>query len=478
VEIAAFEAFAKLLAEPGLTEEYDHVVLDTAPTGHTLRLLQLPAAWDTFLDNNERGSSCLGPLAGLKSRQALYAATVDTLKDPNATTIVLVTRPRTGALTEAGRTYSELLALGISSQRLAVNGVLPAAQTDDPVATRIASLQQDALDNMPTALVDLPRVDMPLRSFDLTGLDALRAIFNHTPHPTAKPATPDNTDAPNLPHLNALVEQLASSGRGVIMTMGKGGVGKTTIASAIAVKLARAGHKVHLTTTDPAAHVNLSLGDQIANITVSRIDPAAETAAYSAEVLATAGAGMDTQARELLEEDLRSPCTEEIAVFRAFAQQVHAGADGFVVIDTAPTGHTLLLLDATQAYHRQMGSMQDELPEPVKRLLPRLRDPDYTKVIVVALPEPTPVAEATALQDDLSRAGMAPYAWVINRSLAPLSTQDPILSARRANEFAHIETVRTNRAPDGRAFLIPWLGDPTTELTIALRPGHDLNAQV
>jgi arsenite-transporting ATPase len=465
VEIAAFEAFAKLVAEPGRTEGYDHVVLDTAPTGHTLRLLQLPAAWDTFLDNNERGSSCLGPLAGLKSRQALYSATVDSLKDPQATTIVLVSRPRTGALTEAGRTYSELLALGISSQRLVVNGVLQCDGSDDPVAARIAGLQQKALENLPTALADLPRADMPLRPFDLTGLDALRAIFDHGPAPLAKTAAPLDVDTAALGDLDSLIAQFAQAGRGVIMTMGKGGVGKTTLASAIAVQLARTGKPVHLTTTDPAAHLDLTLGGEVSGLTVSRIDPAAETEAYSQEVLATAGADMDAQARELLEEDLRSPCTEEIAVFRAFAQQVDAGADGFVVIDTAPTGHTLLLLDATQAYHRQLGSTQGQLPEPVKRLLPRLRDPEYTKVIVITLPEPTPVQEASELQDDLQRAGITPHAWLINRSLTPLATQDPVLSARRANELAHIQAVKTSHAPDGRAVLTPWLGDPLNELT-------------
>ena len=462
VEIAAFEAFAKLLADPSMTQEYDHVVLDTAPTGHTLRLLQLPAAWDTFLDNNERGSSCLGPLAGLKSRKTLYSTTVATLKDPDATTIILVSRPRTGALAEAGRTYSELLSLGITSQRLIVNGVLPVDQSGDPVAAKIAGLEQDALKNLPTALADLPRLDMPLRPFDLTGLEALRAVFDQTISPTSSvTAAPSDTNAPDLPDLSALIDDLAQTGRGVIMTMGKGGVGKTTLASAIAVNLAKRGHPVHLTTTDPAAHVNLSLGDTISGLTVSRIDPAAETRIYSQEVLATAGADMDTQARELLEEDLRSPCTEEIAVFRAFAQQVDAGAEGFVVIDTAPTGHTLLLLDATQAYHRQLGSTQGELPEPVKRLLPRLRDPDYTKVIVVALPEPTPVQEAAGLQADLQRAGMK----VINRSLTPLTTQDPTLSARKANEKVHIEAIVTTHAPKGRAILTPWLGDPMKELT-------------
>jgi len=470
VEIAAFEAFAKLVAEPGQTDQYDHVVLDTAPTGHTLRLLQLPAAWDTFLDNNERGSSCLGPLAGLKSRQALYAATVESLKDPEATTIVLVSRPRAGALKEAARTHSELLDLGVGSQRLVLNGLMDPVRDGDPLAGQVAALQKAALDNMPEVLEGLSRVDMPLRPFDLTGLDALRALFDKNEAPIVPNAEPAASEPPALGDLSDLIAELGQSGRGVIMTMGKGGVGKTTLATAIAAGLARAGHAVHLTTTDPAAHVDLSLGGKIPGLTVSRIDPEAETLAYSREVLEAAEDSMDAEARQLLEEDLRSPCTEEIAVFRALAAQVDAGADGLVVIDTAPTGHTLLLLDTTQAYHRQVGATQGDLPEPVKRLLPRLRDPEYTKVIVVTLAEPTPVQEATQLQADLQRAGITPYAWVINRSLTPLDTRDPVLSARRANEREHIQAVSNSHAPHGRAILTPWLSDPLAELAAA--PGE------
>ncbi|MFO1403332.1 MAG: ArsA-related P-loop ATPase [Azonexus sp.] len=190
-------------------------------------------------------------------------------------------------------------------------------------------------------------------------------------------------------------------------------------------------------------------------LTVTRIDPAREVADYSAEVLERAGRHLDASGRALLEEDLRSPCTEEIAVFRAFARTVDAGRDGFVVLDTAPTGHTILLLDAAEAYHREVMRTQGDMPESVRLLLPRLRDPDYTRILIVTLPEATPVHEAERLQADLARAGIAPYAWVINQSLLASGTTDPRLAQRGASELALIQRVEGEPCP--RCALVPWL---------------------
>jgi arsenite-transporting ATPase len=246
------------------------------------------------------------------------------------------------------------------------------------------------------------------------------------------------------------------------MIMGKGGVGKTTLAVNIATVLARWGMKVHLTTTDPAAHVAQTLGDVPPGLLVSRVDPAVEMAAYAAEVLSTAGSSLDDEGRALMEEDLRSPCTEEIAVFRAFARIVAEGADGFVVIDTAPTGHTLLLLDAAESYHREVSRSMSEIPEAVRKLLPRLRDPEFTRIFLVTLPEATPVHEALALQADLRRAGIEPTGWIINQSLAPLTVSNPVLAQRRFQEFRYIEEVVHQGF---RTFLVPWQAEPTTKLS-------------
>jgi arsenite-transporting ATPase len=456
LEIAAFDEFARLLGDRTETKQFDHVLFDTAPTGHTLRLLSLPSAWDGFLSTNTTGTSCLGPLAGLQAQQKLYAETVKALSDPMVTTLILVARPEESALREVERTSIELANLGVRNQHLAINGVFQAIDSTDSVAVAMEQRAKNALARIPNGLATLPRTQVPLASHGLLGIDALRAIGNavylHVPVPLVDP----NPDLPALAHL---VDDLARTGRGVILTMGKGGVGKTTIAAAIALALADRGFPVHLSTTDPAAHLAETVtGNVPLFLTISRIDPKEETEAYSAEVMATAGKDLDAQGRAMLEEDLRSPCTEEIAVFRAFASAVAKGDNGFVVLDTAPTGHTILLLDSALAYHREVTRQASGMPEAVEKLLPRLRDMDSTHVLIVTLPEATPVHEAAKLQEDLNRAGIVPYAWVINQSLTPLAVTDPLLCSRQIREATYIREVVDRHAV--RTFVIPWQIEP------------------
>ena len=453
VEIAAFDEFSKLLGDPAATAAFEHVIFDTAPTGHTLRLLTLPSAWSGFIASSTGGASCLGPLAGLEKQKALYAATVARLSDAEQTTVVLVSRAETAALREAERTRDELAALGVTNLHLALNGVFAAAVPGDAVADAMTRRGVAALAAMPAGLAELPGSTTPLVACGTVGLDALRALSAPVAEVDAGESPGDATALP--PGLADLVDGLAASARGVVMTMGKGGVGKTTVAAAIAVALARRGHAVHLSTTDPAAHVADAVGAGIAGLTVSRIDPAAEVARYTDEVLARAGKDLDAAGRALLEEDLRSPCTEEIAVFRAFAQAVDKGRDGFVVLDTAPTGHTLLLLDAAEAYHREVLRTRGEMPQSVVQLLPRLRDPAYTRILIVTLPEATPVHEAERLQADLARAGIAPHAWVVNQSLAASGTHDPLLRRRGHYELPFIRRVAAE--PAQHIALVPWL---------------------
>jgi arsenite-transporting ATPase len=452
VEIAAFDEFAKLLGNSDVTSEFDYVIFDTAPTGHTLRLLQLPAAWSGFIETNVGGTSCLGPLAGLHAQHELYDNTVHALCDSGRTTVYLVTRPENSALVEAERTRKELEALGLHNQRLIVNGRFHAGIDPDLIAEALERRGSAAMEAMPDGLRQLPRVEVPLMPKALIGLDALRELAGGAPCGSVAPDLND-TQFEGASPLAELIPVLAAQGKGVIMTMGKGGVGKTTVAAAIAIELARLGHPVHLTTTDPAAHLNMAIDGSTPGLTVSRIDPAVETRAYTEEVLRESGAELDEKGRALLEEDLRSPCTEEIAVFRAFAQMVNRGNHGFVVIDTAPTGHTLLLLDAANAYHRDVERNLSYIPESVRRLLPQLRDAGFTRVLIVTLPEATPVHEAERLQNDLIRAGITPYAWVVNQSLAATQTKDPILRQRARLESRYINEVKTLA---NRVFLLPW----------------------
>ena len=467
VEIAAFDEFAKLLGDSRTTADFDHVIFDTAPTGHTLRLLQLPAAWSGFIESSSGGTSCLGPLAGLQAQRELYANTVRALGDAEYTTVFLVARPEVSALAEADRTRNELQALGLKNQRLIVNGVFHARAEQDTLAKALDVRGRQALDTMPNGLRQLPTVQIPLVPRALIGVEALEKLANGDYSGAGR--TGQSYSPASLPRsLSQLVAALATRGSGVIMTMGKGGVGKTTVAAHIAVELAKLGHRVHLTTTDPAGHIATAIGGTVLGLQVSRIDPIAETAAYTQEVLAEAGRDLDEKGHALLEEDLRSPCTEEIAVFRAFARRVDEGNDGFVVIDTAPTGHTLLLLDAANAYHRDVQRNLSYIPDCVKRLLPQLRDPDFTKILIVTLPEATPVHEAERLQNDLRRASINPFAWVINQSLLAAGTRDPVLAERAALEVRYID--ETQHKFSTRTALIPWQAEGIVENARPMEP--------
>jgi arsenite-transporting ATPase len=455
-EIAAFDEFTALLTDDALTQDFEHIIFDTAPTGHTIRLLQLPGAWTGFLEAGKGDASCLGPLAGLEKHRTQYSAAVDALSSPSRTRLVLVARAQQASLREAARTHTELAAIGLSKQYLVINGVFPVTEeSHDPLAEAICQREQVALTNMPAALGSLPRDNIDLKPFNLVGLTTLGQLLVTTTNAAAAAMRPQSPI--DILSLSTLVDEIAADGHGLVMLMGKGGVGKTTLAAAVAVELAHRGLTVHLTTSDPAAHLTETLHGTLEHLTVSRIDPHEVTERYRAQVLAAKGAGLDAQGRALLEEDLRSPCTEEIAVFQAFSRVIREAGKKFVVMDTAPTGHTLLLLDATGAYHRdmvrQMGSSGGHFTTPMMQL----QDPRQTKVLLVTLAETTPVLEAASLQIDLRRAGIEPWAWIINNSVAATTVTSPLLCQRAHNELREIEVVVTKHAK--RYAVVPLLAD-------------------
>ncbi|KAA9022869.1 arsenical pump-driving ATPase [Niallia endozanthoxylica] len=454
VEIAAFDEFTGFLTNSEVVNQYNHIIFDTAPTGHTLRLLQLPTAWKGFLEESTHGASCLGPLSGLADKKDLYSSAVSALSDAAKTTLILVTRPDVSALLEADRASQELKEIGIKNQMLIINGLLQHYIETDEISSAFYHRQRDSLKRMPDNLKEIITYSLPYVSYSLTGVENLRNLFK--PY---KPSTTLDMENPsvNLPGLKAVIEDFSANGTKLIFTMGKGGVGKTTVASAIAVGLVEKGHRVHLTTTDPAAHLEYQFQSNSfnQNLTISSINPKVEVEKYKAEVLSRVSNDLDEAGLAYLKEDLESPCTEEIAVFQAFAEVVAKSENEIVVIDTAPTGHTLLLLDASESYSKEIERSTGKVPESARKLLPQIRNPKETSVVIVTLAEATPVLEASRLQDDLRRASINPKWWVINQSLSATNTNDPILKGKAIAEQGWIQEVNENKAE--KCAIIPWL---------------------
>ena len=456
-EIASFDEFSSLLADEN--SAYDHIIFDTAPSGHTLRLLSLPKAWSGFLADNDQGASCLGPHSGLKMQEARFNRALAALSNPVLTSVVLVSRPETSALKEAARTSVELKALGLINQRLIINGVFHASRKDDPVARAIETQGRNVLAQMPADLKLIPSNLVPLRPIDTIGLSALRALLSDAPAVVSKISI--SSEPINAEKFSSLVEDLSKQDHGLIMVMGKGGVGKTTVAAALAIGLIGKGKSVHLSTTDPAAHITETLREQVVGLQVSRIDPKVETQRYIDKIMAAKSRALNADEKALLLEDLQSPCTEEVAVFHAFSHIVAQARTGFIVLDTAPTGHSLLLMDAAGAYHRQMmGTFEKQTGTSVNIVTPlmRLQDPDYTKIILVTLPEVTPVSQASALQEDLRRANIEPYAWVMNRSVLAANPKDPLLLSRLQGEVKQIKRIKAGLSKN--LFVIPFQSEP------------------
>lgn len=448
VEIAAFNEFSSMITDEKASKEFDYIIFDTAPTGHTLRMLQLPSAWNNFINESTHGASCLGQLSGLEDKKEIYKNSVETLADKNKTTLVLVSRPENTPLKEAERASHELQEIGVNNQVLIINGVLQ--NHDDYLSTAIYEKQQKALKDMPAKLKNIETFQIPLRPYNITGLENVRSLLKEDHIKVSS----DTLNMTSIPKLKNVIEDLYNNNKKVIFTMGKGGVGKTTIAATIALGLSKKGKKVHLTTTDPAGHLKFVL-DESYGISLSNIDEKEELKKYQEEVLSKV---RESNASEediaYIEEDLRSPCTQEIAVFRAFAEIVNKSENEVVVIDTAPTGHTLLLLESTESYNKEISRSEGEIPQSVIKLLPTLKNENDTEVIVVTLAETTPVYEAMRLKTDLDRANIYSKWWIINSSLYATNTKNNVLKAKASNEIQWINKV--NEISEGNFAVVEW----------------------
>ncbi|AQS53430.1 Arsenical pump-driving ATPase [Jeotgalibaca dankookensis] len=446
-EVASFDQFAKFLTSPDISDQYDYIIFDTAPTGHTLRLLQLPSAWTNYFDENTTGTSCMGQLSGLDEERESYSLAVETLANAEMTTLILVTRPQEGPLVEANRASEELRALGVENQKLIVNGLLE--NPTDTISQTYYDIQQESLKQMPENLKNLPTFEIPLRPYNLASIESIGLLLSEE-QPEIKH---EEVQAQEFPRLQTVIDDLYNTNKRVVFTMGKGGVGKTTIAASIAKGLVEKGKKVHLTTTDPAAHLNYIVHESD-TLGISHIDEKKELELYQNEVLAKARESMSEEDLAYVEEDLNSPCTEEIAVFRKFAEIVSMTEADVVVIDTAPTGHTLLLLESSQSYAQEVERTSGEVPESITRLLPILQDHNQTEVVMVTLPENTPVYESIRLQEDLDRAGIAHTWWVVNNSLLSTGTTNETLLARAKSEEEWIQ--RVDGLSNGHFAVIDW----------------------
>ena len=445
VEIAAFNEFSNFITNSKLNTDYSHIIFDTAPTGHTLRMLQLPSAWTDFISESTHGASCLGQLSGLESKKETYKKAVENLSDKSLTTLVLVTRPDKTPLNEVARASKELSEIGIKNQILVINGILE--NYDDDLSESIFNKQKLALENMPDILTEFDTYTIALRSYNITGIESIRNLLKKDQINEQKVEVEGK-----LFNLDDVVIDLVKNNRKVIFTMGKGGVGKTTIASSVALKLSKLGKKVHLATTDPADHIKFML-DSSSGISMSHIDEKEELKKYQDEILENARKTMSEDDVAYIEEDLRSPCTQEIAVFRAFAELVEKADDEIVVIDTAPTGHTLLLLDSTLSYHQEVQRTQGQIPESVKNLLPRLRG-EETEVLIVSLAEATPFYEASRLEEDLTRASIHTNWWIVNSSLYKANPGNKMLSAKANEEVKWINKILDHTS--GKLAVIEW----------------------
>jgi arsenite-transporting ATPase len=475
-EVAAFDRFTDFLdgtTGSAAPQEFDLVIFDTAPTGHTLRLLELPAEWSQSIQAAARGSgqTCIGPAAAIQDAQQKYERALTIMRDPEHTTFIFVLHPEAIAIRETRRATVELSKLNIHTHQLIINGVIPPEAQENALFAARAAMQARYLSDIENTL-PLPTRQMVLLPGEIKGLDRLRqvaarffgGVSEWTPVYEAQRAGGRTGSVSRPSQGSQALESLLPNGhRRTIFFAGKGGVGKTVSSCLTAVWLARQGLRTLLLTTDPAAHLGdvlgIPVGDEPARVEgqthlwVAKIDPKAAAETYKARILANARQrGRPEAAIRVMAEELESPCTEEIAAFDRFID--YASQEGWevVVFDTAPTGHTLRLLELPIDWSKQLdvkvfASVDTEAADDVakrrfQQVIEMMRDGDRSTFAFVMYPESTPVLEAYRAAEELRTAGIEPGLTVANFVIPPDQADNPFVRARRAMQAVHLQDIQ------------------------------------
>jgi len=459
-EMASFDRFIDFME----SDEYEVIVFDTAPTGHTIRLLELPVDWSKHIEESAKGSgqTCLGPVQSIQDSKDKYDRATALLKDPNRTTFIFVMRPEELSLYETLRASKELETIGIKSGQIIINGILPKEVCDIEFFKRKYDSQQKVIIETEN-VIEKPKRYMLLRDNEVKGVNALRGIaeelFNGK-KPTSRTrgelsGQPDFTiEKPDIDHFFLPVKETKA-----IFFTGKGGVGKTTISCIAALYISQKGFKTLLVTTDPAAHIgevlDMKVGSEPTRITDNlyavMVDQEEAFRQYKQRVLNEAKGKYSEDMLAAMEEELNSPCTEEMAAFDRFAQFIESREYDAIVFDTAPTGHTLRLLDLPFDYAKQIEMMisssegadvKESAQNRFKKIIQMLRDKNSTVFCIVLYPESTPIMESYRAMLDLKNAGIETQFVIANMVLYEEVCINDFFKNRRQMQMKYLREIK------------------------------------
>ena len=469
-EVAAFDRFTDFLDSPAQDgNAYDVVIFDTAPTGHTIRLLELPAEWTQSIDAASAGSgqTCIGPAAAIQDAKLKYERALAALRNASFSTFVFVLHPEAIAIRETRRAIGELKKLGINNFRLIVNGIIQADDAEDPLFAARAEMQADYLVQIKREFA-MPQKRMILLPGEIMGVEGLREVgrifFDGEKARLDSDAADEKTVGEDFASsFDDIRSRIQPNGhRRTLFFAGKGGVGKTVASCVTAVWLAQQGYKTLLLTTDPAAHLgdvlDTPVGDEIAAVAgqpdlwAVKIDPKTAAETYKARILEDARKrGRPESAIAVMEEELNSPCTEEMAAFDKFIEYASQPDWQAVVFDTAPTGHTLRLLELPIDWSKQIdvkvfasvdaSAADDVAKKRFAQVIDMMRDQEQSTFAFVMYPEATPILEAWRAARELETVGIRPSLVVANFVIPPERASTPFVRARRAMQEKYLAEI-------------------------------------